>query len=156
MWSLVKILQGTLDANDPRWLAFGLPMPSTPSTPAQPTGLTAELNAAGNIAVACDPTPLASRYRFRMKLVGVQSEYQLAASSPAPMAAIAGVLPGQTVEIIVQAVNGSLQSVPSASVTFTVLLPVKAAEAPAAKVALELPALATNGTGSTAGFRLRH
>ncbi len=82
-----------------------------------------------------------------MKLVGVQSEYQLAASSPAPMAAIAGVLPGQTVEIIVQAVNGSLQSVPSASVTFTVLLPVKAAEAPAAKVALELPALATNGNG---------
>ena len=52
---------------------------------------------------------LAGRYRWRMLIVGVQTDYQLAASTTEPMASIGGVAAGQTVQIIVQAVNGSLQ-----------------------------------------------
>src|SRR5947209_7328390 len=39
-WSLIKILQATLNDDDTRWLEFGLTMPSQSSTPGQPTGLT--------------------------------------------------------------------------------------------------------------------
>ncbi|MEA3188995.1 MAG: hypothetical protein QOD99_2825 [Chthoniobacter sp.] len=144
MISLIKILEGSLDGgNDPRWLVFGLPMPSTPSTPGQPVALTAEVNAAGNIVVACDAVPLASRYRFRMRIVGAQSEYKLAASSPVPMGAIAGVEPGQTVEIIVQAVNGSLQGVASEPILFTLPVAAKMAEVKLTEVAHH-----TNGNGA--------
>ena len=33
MWLLIRILQALLNADDPHWLAFGLPMPATPSSP---------------------------------------------------------------------------------------------------------------------------
>ena len=66
----------------------------------------------------------------------------LAASSAAPMATLGNVMPGQTVEIIVQAVNEGLQSVASEPVV-VMLPPVAARTAPA------IPADAqSNGNGN--------
>ena len=127
MWSLIKILQATLNDDDPRWLAFGLQMPITSSTPGQPVNLTAHTDNTGALIVACDPVPLATRYRWRMLLVGIESDYVLAASSVDPIGTITGVLPGETAQIIVQAVNGSLQGVPSDPIVFT--MPPAAAKA---------------------------
>jgi len=101
-------------------------MPSAISTPGQAVNLTAVLDDTGAIVVQCDAVPLATRYRWRMLLVGLQQDYKLAASTTGPMGAITGVPAGQTAKIIVQAVNGSLQGVASEPVELTM---------PAAKVA---------------------
>ena len=119
MRDLVKILDVSLDRDDPRWLAFGLNIPATSSTPGKPANLSAHTDDTGAIVVQCDAVALATRYRWRMLLVGVQTDYQLAASTTEPMASIGDVAAGQTVQIIVQAVNGNLQSVASDPITFT-------------------------------------
>lgn len=54
-----------------------------------------------------------------MRIVGAQTDDQLAASATDPMASIRDVLPGQTVELLVQAVNGTLQGVASEPILFT-------------------------------------
>lgn len=120
MRSLVKILGATLENDDPRWLAFGLNMPATNTTPGQPTNLSAHLDDTGTIILQCDPVPLAMRFRWRGMLVGVESEYRLMARSTEPIGSVSGLLPGQKVQFIVQAVNGNLQGVPSEPVLFTV------------------------------------
>lgn len=119
MRSLVSILRATLDDNDPRWLAFGLMMPSTNQTPGRPVNVSAHLDETGAIVVQCDAVPLATRYRWRMLRVGVETDYALAARSVDPLGSIPGVLPGQTVRLIVQAVNGNLQGVASDPIEFT-------------------------------------
>lgn len=58
-----------------------------------------------------------------MRLAGLQPDYQLARSTTEPLAAISGVLPGQTVEFIVQGVNAGLQGVASDPILFTVPSP---------------------------------
>lgn len=83
-----------------------------------------------------------------MLIVGVQTEYKLAASSVDPMASITGVAPGQTVQIIAQAVNGNLQGVASDALTFTV--PVAKAALKSAAV-LEAPAQKERATGNENG-----
>jgi hypothetical protein len=152
MSTLVSNLNKKLAANDPRWLAFGLQMPSTPTTPGAPVNVTAMLAEDGAIIVQCDPVPLATRYRGRMLIAGVETKYQLVFSGPEPMGRITGVQPGVTVQIIVQAVNGSSQSMPSDPVLFT--MPLAEAEARATALAEEmapLVAIAPNGNGSANG-----
>ncbi len=100
--------------------------------------------------VQCDAVPLATRYRWRMLIVGVQPDYRLAASSKEPMASITDVLPGQTVKILVQAVNENLQGVASDPVLFT--LPV-ATPPPAPKRAPEAPADTNAGKENGDGHR---
>lgn len=120
MRSLVRILQGSLGKNDPRWLDFGLPMPGTPATPGKPVNLSAHLDQTGAIIVQCDAVPLATRYRWRTLLVGLQSDYVLSASTTEPLGSLPGFVPGQPVQIIVQAVNGKLQGVASEPIVFTI------------------------------------
>jgi hypothetical protein len=106
MRALIKNLEGKLAKDDSRWLAFGLQMPATSSTPGQPVKVSAQGDESGAIVVQCEAVPLATRYRWRILLVGVETEYKLAVSTTALVGVIAGVLPGQTVEIVAQAVNG--------------------------------------------------
>ena len=156
MWSLIKLLQATLEDNDPMWLVFGLQMPSTPSTPGKPAGLVAHTDDTGAIVVQCDAVPLATRYRWRTLLVDIQTDYELAASSPVPIGTISGVEPGRLVRIIVQAVNGSLQGVASDPLDFRMppTPPEKSAKAakPAkAQGATEVPAPAEQEISADAG-----
>ena len=60
------------------------------------------------------------RFRWRMLLVGVETDYQLVARPVDPMAKITGAMPGTTKQIIVQAVNGNSQGVASDPIIFTV------------------------------------
>ena len=149
MWSLIKILQATLNDDDARWLAFGLPMPATPSTPGQPVDVAAHTDGTGAIIVQCAAVALATRYRCRMLIVGVETDYRLAASGTEPLLSIAGVLPGQTVQLIVQAVNGSLQGVASVPIQFTVPLASAKGEEAKSAAATERAAVKvhTNGNG---------
>ncbi|MDQ6654713.1 MAG: hypothetical protein M3Y80_02720 [Verrucomicrobiota bacterium] len=144
-------LRRKLAKDDPRWLAFGLNMPVTKTTPGQPTNVTAQAQENGDVLVQCTPVPLAVRYRWRMRLAG-ETAYTLAARSVEPSAMIRSVQAGATVEIIVQGVNGS-QGVASEPVTITV--PVSSRTAAAGEVSkplvLEPVIVATNGNGNGNG-----
>jgi len=178
---LVKVLDAVLSPDDPRWKAFGLNIPSIGSTPAQPQNVNvapadqalmtgallskARLTAATGVAVlaTCDAVPLATRYRWRMRIVGLQSDYTLAASTTEPMAIIATPI-GVEMEIIVQAVNTSLQGVPSEPVIYRTA-PVEKAAPETAIVSTPAKAVAlphgshgngrahTNGNGNTSHSR---
>ena len=145
MRSLVRFLDGTLQADDPRWLAFGLEMPSMNTTPGKPLNVRVMVDEAGDLIVECDPPALAMRFRWRMLLVGVETDYRLVARSVDPMAKITGAMPGTTVQIIVQAVNGNSQGVASDPIIFSVP-PVARAEA--ATASREEATISSNGNGS--------
>lgn len=105
------------------------------------------------LLLECDATPLATRYRFRRKIVGVDDKYKLVASSLTPMVTLEGVASGLTMEFIVQAVNGGSQSVASDPIF------VETTAAAAAKPAPEssddelapLAAIGTNSNGNGNG-----
>ncbi len=122
MRGLIKNLEGKLSKDDPRWLEFGLNLPGAKVTPGQPLNVSAHLDETGALVAQCDPLALAERFRWRMRIVGVEAEFALVASTTEPMAAIGGVAAGVTVELIVQGVNGKSQGVASAPVFFTMPL----------------------------------
>ena len=113
MRELIKNLEGKLAKDDPRWLAFGLRMPG------QPVNVTAQLDETGALVVQCEAVALATRYRWWTRIAGVQETYQLSARATEPLAVIREVMAGKTVEIMVKAVNGSLQGVANKPVAFT-------------------------------------
>ena len=102
-------------------------MPGASVTPGQPVNVTAQLDDTGAIVAQCAATALATRYRWRTRIAGVQAEYQLVARTTEPLAVIPEVMAGQTVEIIVQGVNGNNQGVASEPVFFTLPVAAKAA-----------------------------
>ncbi|MDQ6656459.1 MAG: hypothetical protein M3Y80_11675 [Verrucomicrobiota bacterium] len=141
---------------DQRWLEFGLEMPATKTAPGQPTNLPAQMDATGAVRVSCDAEPLAHRYRFRTLIVGAETKYRLAASAVDPTALIKGTVAGDTVRIIVQAVNGTSQGVASEPIEFTVLMVEKATAAEtvapaAAPLVIEPLVVPTNGNGNGNG-----
>lgn len=147
MRGLIKNLEAKLAPNDSRWLQFGLQIPATHVTPTKPQGLILTLSGNDSIQAICAATPLAKRYRWRMRVVGPGYTFQLVASTTEPLAIIAPVPPGVMVEIIVQAVNGNLQSVSSDPVAIEMpLLATVAKEAPATETLPVAPAAqVTNG-----------
>jgi hypothetical protein len=152
MSGLIKNLEAKLGPMDPRWLAFGLHKPGAYVSPAKPTGLTLTLIGSDAVQVACDAMPLATRYRWRMRVVGPGNVFHLAASTVEPLAMIQPVPPGEIVEIIVQAVNGDLQSVASDPETMAIptvaeAAPSPAAVAPVVEESFTLPASKPNGNG---------
>ncbi len=122
MRSVIRFLDGTLSKTDPRWETFGLNIPATKTTPGAPQGVLATGLPGGTILAQCDATPLATRYRWRIKVVGVDDAFRLGASTVAPSATIEKVKPGQTVEVLVQAANGS-QGVASDTLRVVLSLP---------------------------------
>lgn len=150
MQQLYNNLTVLLNGDDMRWVAFGFKIPNAIVTPGQPQNVVVNLDETGAVIVQCDPVPLATRYRVRTLIVGQQTSYVLSVSGPAPMLALKQFLPGQTIQIIIQAVNGSLQGVASEPVQFT--LPVakrtSVAAADAAQAVSEVPALGTSASTS--------
>ena len=150
MGTLIDNLKRKLAPDDPRWLAFGLRMPSTPTTPGQPQNVTATLAEDGTIIVQSDPEPLATRYRGRMLIVGVETQYRLVFSGTQPMGIIAGVQPGVTVQIVMQAVNENSQGVASEPVLFTMPAAAKPEAVQADAGLAPLAAISPNGNGNGA------
>ncbi len=155
MTALLKNLEGKLSKEDSRWLAFGLQIPANITTPSQPTNVTAHMDGNGALVVQCDPVATAWRYRFRMMILGVQTDYALVASSTEPIASITGKAdPGQTVQIIVQAVSGNLQGKASDPIVFTVPFAAKAAMAEATGPTEHALAPSASDNRHTNGHRL--
>ena len=123
---LIGILDDKLAADDARWAGFGLNAPAADPTPAAPIGLIATVVEGPAILCQCDAVEKATRYRWRMRPLGAP-DFTLATSTAGPLAQIGNVGVGQTVEIMVQAVNGSAQGQPSGAVAITVPAPVAVA-----------------------------
>ena len=152
MRALIKNLAGLLAKDDPRWIAFGLEMPATPTTPQKPTGLQAQYDEmSGGIIMTCDAQPLAQRFRWRGRTTGSGLPFQLIASSTEPTGRTKPVEPGSALELMVQAVNGGSQSVPSDSIIFPVPSTTPAKPAPTAPAAADTSSNASNGNGTTNG-----
>jgi hypothetical protein len=154
MRGLIKNLSGKLAKDDPRWLAFGLQMPATDITPAKPTGLMAQMDEmSGGLVLTCDAQPYAERFRWRGREAGSSLPFELIARSTQPTARTQPYNPGTSLELMVQAVNGSAQSVPSDSIFFTVpaavTLVTTAARPASAETEVSLPN--GNGNGSAKG-----
>ncbi len=159
MSSLVKNLKDKLASDDPRWLAFGLEMPSTNTTPGKMQNVTAAMDTMGNVVLQGDPEPYGQRYRGRMMILGVDTKYRLVFSNTTPLGLIPGLQPGTTVQFVMEAVNGGSQGVASEPVLFTVPLMQAAAkpvvsEAELAPLAAIVPNGNGNGNGSHAVSRL--
>ena len=154
--SVIANLDKKLAKDDPRWLAFGLQLPSMQTTPAAPTGLRATIMGT-QVLLENDAMPLATRYRYRGKIVGLDTQYKLLASRVDPMAVLEGVAAGITLEIIAQAVNGGSQSVASDPILVTMPTAAEAEEAKPAAAASDaellapLSAIAPNGNGNGNG-----
>ncbi len=148
MRAVIKNLSGLLAKDDPRWVAFGLNMPASKTTPDKPTGLSVMLDeATGSLIMTCEPPALAQRFRWRGREAGMP--FQLLARSVGPLGRTKPIAPGTTLELMVQAVNGGSQSVPSDSVFFTVP-PAAGAANKAAATAAE-PVVNLNGNGVANG-----
>lgn len=152
MRALADNLANVLSSSDPRWLAFGFNIPSAPSTPAKVQNVTAHMDGTGAVVVQCDATALATRYRARTMIVGQQTSYVLSGSGTEPLLSLDGFLPGQTLQIIMQAVNGNLQGVASDPIRFTLPLLMTRTEAaatttPAATLRDEV-VISSNGNGA--------
>jgi hypothetical protein len=157
MRAVIKILAATIPSDDTRWLPFGLNIPAANTTPGQPQNVALTVDEKGAVVAQCAPVPLATRYRWRMRLVGVQKDYQLVARSTEPLAVLGSVEAGQAMEVIVQAVNGTLQGVASKPVVFTLPAIFSRKAAPAANV-VELADVAPqtrNGNGNGHAPRVR-
>jgi len=154
MRSLINILRATLNNDDPRWLTFGLDMPSTDTTPGQPLNVTVHLDDEANLVLACDAPVYAARFRWRGLLVGIETEPRLIGRSVDPIATVPSPLPGQTLQIIVQAVNfAGSQDVASEPILFT-MPPVDKTLATVAHVAGDTPASTpANNNGHAKGSR---
>ena len=149
---LLSNLNRKLAKDDPRWLEFGLQMPSIDATPAAPTGLRA-IVVDGQLQLRCDATEYASRYRFRGKVVGLEDNYKLLGSSPLPGVDLNGISAGLTRDIVVQAVNGNTQGVACDPIVVTMPLTETKTDAPAAPASelAPLTAITPNGNGSSNG-----
>ncbi len=145
--AVIKNLGGKLKPNNPLWLAFGLEMPATNTTPGKPAGLIAQPDlTTGAIILTCDPLPYGERFRWRGREAGSGLPYQLIARSAGSTARTKPFMAGMTLEIMVQAVNGSSQSVPSDPILYTV--PVSAAPSTTGAPTLApLAAIPPNGNG---------
>ena len=132
---LIDILDKKLGPDDARWAEFGLNRPAADTNPAAPSDLRATVVEGPAILCECEAAPNATRYRWRTRLAGAR-EYSLAASTTEPMVQLDNVQPGQTVEIVVQAVNGSAQGVQSEVVRVAI---------PAAQAARVMREAAANG-----------
>jgi hypothetical protein len=149
MRALIKILSATIGDDDTRWLAFGLNIPASNTTPGKPQNLVLTTDDKGAVVAQCDAVPLATRYRWRMRPVGQQTDYELVARSTEPVAVIRDLEAGQSIEVLVQAVNGTQQGVASEPVVMT-LPAIFGRKAAAIAETVELPevtAPARNGNG---------
>ena len=152
--TLLANLKKKLAPDDPRWVTFGFPIPTSQRTPAAPQNVVVSTDSAGPTIVSCPPVPLATRYRCRYLIVGVDTKYRLGFSGPNPMGMITSIAPGTTIHVIMQAVNGDAQSVASQPVVFTTpTAPVTSAPAVVQPDVMSFSAAvpASNGNGNGNG-----
>lgn len=121
MNSLIAELNGQMEADDPRWHAFGLNRPADQSTPKAPTVTTA---AAGEvprrISLTWDHPPRAKRFRVWVQIVGVDETFQPVQTVHDSDATVDDLPSGATVRVHITAANDTGESPPGPEVEVVV------------------------------------
>ena len=117
---LVEELGQRISDGDPRWLEFGLNLPSAPNVPVVPEGVVVNTNTPGELFITCAPSRYATHYRFFTQRPGLDLEPVFAGRSDEPMFHLVGLTPGQVYAIAVTAANAGAESRLSKVVSATV------------------------------------
>jgi hypothetical protein len=110
MRGLTEELNQLLDADDPRWYAFGLNPPAAPETPETPDGPVLTPGEPGVIHADWADTPRAQRYHVYKQVVEADAEFVLAATVTDSDATLTDLPSGATVRVRVTAVNEAGES----------------------------------------------
>jgi hypothetical protein len=116
---LISELSQKMGPLDERWLSFGLNKPGAVETPEQVANLVAVLIGPGVVATKWDAAARAKYYHVFKKVVGVDDQYVLVGSPADIDFNLEGLPAGQTVDIVVAAVNNGGEGVQSNKVTLT-------------------------------------
>ena len=120
MRGLITELTQLLPGDDARWNAFGLNMPDAVGLPEVPEELTVIGGGAGHLLATWESAALAERYRVFKRVVGVDTDFVLAATVTDTESNLNTFTPGQIVRVRVTAVNDAGESLPSDAVEQTV------------------------------------
>lgn len=103
--SLIGILTGLLTPNSPLWDDFGLNRPGSTVTPGQPAAPTLAKTGADTATATVPSVSLATYYRWKYKIVGVDPEFRFAGRTADPMQMLSGLPLTGTLEVICEAAN---------------------------------------------------
>ena len=120
MRDLINELNQLLDDSDGRWQAFGLNIPGAIELAEVPQGLVVSGAGSGHLLADWANTARADRYRVYKQVVGVDTDFVLAATVTDSESNLNTFAPGARVRVKVTAVNDSGESQPSAVVEQTV------------------------------------
>lgn len=117
MRGLADELGQLLEANDPRWPAFGLVAPGASETPDSPDSLIAIIGTEpGTVHVDWADVPRALRYRVFKQIVGVDPNFIAAMTVSDSDATLSGLPVAATIRLQVTAVNDAGESQPSPTI----------------------------------------
>lgn len=117
---LVGELGQRMNDSDPRWLEFGLNLPSAPNVPVVPEGVAVNTNTPGEFFITCVPSKFATHYRLFTQRPGLDLEPVFAGRSDEPMFHLTDLTLGQVYAIAVTAANAGAESRLSKPVSATV------------------------------------
>jgi hypothetical protein len=120
MRDLINELNQLLEENDGRWQAFGLNIPGGTQVAEVPQGLVVSGAGTGHLLADWANAPRADRYRVYKQVVGVDSDFVLAATVTDSEANLNTFTPGARVRVKVTAINEGGESQSSAVVEQTV------------------------------------
>lgn len=120
MRGLVRELGQLIPGDDARWNAFGLNKPDAVGIPEVPEGLVVVGGGPGHLLAQWPRAAFGVRYRVYKKVVGVDNEFNLAATVTDTESNLNTFTPGQLVRVRVTAVNDAGESLPSDTVEQTV------------------------------------
>jgi hypothetical protein len=107
---LIGELKQRIGDRDPRWLEFGLNLPSAPNVPKVPKNVAVNTNTANEFFITCAPAQYATHYRFFTQRPGLDPEPVHAGNSDEPMFHLAGLAAGQNYTVLVTAANAGAES----------------------------------------------
>lgn len=117
---LIKELEDLIADDDPRWEAFGLNIPANPSSPEAVASVTAAALGNGRIEVSWPYATRATRYRVETWIIGVDTEWQNAASAKDLEVILKNFTAAQVVKLRVTAFNDGGDAAPSPETQVTV------------------------------------
>ncbi len=107
---LVAELKQRIAGNDPRWMEFGLNLPSAPNSSAVPSDVAVNVNTPGEFFITCAAAKYATHFRFFTQRLGLDLEPVHVGNSNEPMFHLSGLTPGQPYEVLVTAANSGAES----------------------------------------------
>jgi hypothetical protein len=111
--SLIDVLAGLIPPDSPIWDDFGLNRPGAHTTPGQPAAPTLEKTGPTQVTATVPPVPLATYYRWKYRIAGVDPEFRFAGRTYDPVKILADLPLTGTLEVLCEAANEAGPGVPS-------------------------------------------